>query len=231
MGRKLTAATLLLALLGAPAFADDMKPKADTATDGIFTWGGVYVGGYAGGSFGWNGLKNLNRSTDVSLFPGGFTAGGLVGFNYQIDPVVLGVEGEIGVDAWKQSGAFLNGNGNTRNATSEGTYAGRIRARLGYAAADFLFYAAGGVSFADDRVTQTNPDLGVSNSIRKDLVGWNAGVGVEYAFNKNWTGRLEYIYDNYGKSVYDFQSLPGGFANRSVSLERNTIRLGVAYKF
>ena len=231
MGRKLTAATLLLALSSTQSFAGDLNTKPEPTAPDTFSWGGAYVGGYAGGSFGWNGLKNLNSSTDVSLFPGGFTAGGLAGLNYQMDPVVLGIEVEIGADAWKQSGDYLNGRGGTRSATSEGTYAGRIRGRLGYAAADFLIYGTGGVSFADDRVTQTNSNLGVSDSIRKDLVGWNAGVGVEYAFNKNWIGRLEYIYDNYGKSTYNFQALPGGFANRSVSLERNTVRVGLAYKF
>lgn len=225
---------VLLALSSSASFAADLAKTEQAPTapaaEPAFTWTGGYVGAYAGGAVGWNGLKSLSaRSTDVTLFPGGFTGGGLAGFNYQFNPFVVGVEGEIGADSWKQSGTYVNPNG-TRGATSEGTYAGRIRARLGYATGNFLFYGAGGVSFADDRVTISNPN-GRSDTIRKDLVGWNAGAGVEYAFSQNWTGRFEYIYDNYGRSTFDFNSLPTNFSSRSVGLERNTFRVGVAYKF
>ncbi|MET3611706.1 opacity protein-like surface antigen [Rhizobium aquaticum] len=234
MGQKIATTIVLLALSCSASFAADMA-KADPAPAApaetpAYTWTGAYVGAYAGGATGWNGLISPGGSSSVTLFPGGFTGGGLAGFNYQVNPFVLGIEGEFGVDAWKQSGAYTNARNQPRNATSEGTYAGRIRARVGYAAGDFLFYGAGGVSFADDRVTESNPN-GNSDNIRKDLVGWNAGAGVEYAFSQNWTGRFEYIYDNYGRTNYDFSSLQFGFSNRSVALERNTFRVGVAYKF
>lgn len=235
MGHKLATTMVLLALSSSASVAADLakteQAPAAPAAEPAYTWTGAYVGAYAGGAVGWNGLKNYGGASNLTFFPGSFTGGGLAGFNYQLDPFVLGVEGEIGSDAWKQSGAYRNAANGLRNATSEGTYVGRIRARLGYAAGDFLFYGAGGVSFADDRVTQTNPTNGNSDTIRKDLVGWNAGVGVEYAFSQNWTGRFEYIYDNFGQTNYNFQSVGFGFSNRDVGLERNTFRVGVAYKF
>lgn len=221
----------LVAAASLASASSTLAGGAGAAPASGFSWSGVFVGAYAGGSFSSNKLVNLNSSTDVSFSPSAFTGGALVGFNYQIDAFVLGAEGEFGSNAWKATGNYLNGNGGTRNATSESTYIGRVRGRAGYAMDNMLFFISGGASFADDRVTQTNPNNGRSDSIRKDLAGWNVGAGVEYAFTGNWTGRLEYIYDNFGKTTYDFQSLPTGFANRSVRLESSSVRVGLQYKF
>ena len=145
--------------------------------------------------------------------------------------IVFGGEGEFGYDGWKAGKDYLNARGGTRHAESEGSYVGRIRGRVGYAIDNLLLYTAGGVSFADDKVTQTNNFVGISNSITRDLVGWNVGAGAEYAFTSNWIGRLEYIHDGFGKKTYDFQALPGTFANRRVGLDQNTFRVGLSYKF
>lgn len=145
--------------------------------------------------------------------------------------MVAGAEAEFGYDGWSSDKDYLNGRRQTRHAKSEGSYIGRVRGRFGYAIGSFLIYAAGGISFADDKVTQTNTFVGVSDSIRKNLVGWNAGAGVEYAFTDHWIGRAEYIFDRFGKKTYDFIDRPAGFASRRVSLNQNTIRAAVEYKF
>ncbi|RTL93689.1 MAG: porin family protein [Hyphomicrobiales bacterium] len=225
----------IAAVLFAPAAfaADPVSQDAPPQPQPVasFSWSGVYVGGYAGGSFGRNRLKNLSGSSDVSLSPAGGTLGGLAGFNYQTGPLVFGVEGEFGYDGWKKGADYLNSRGGTRHAESEGSYMGRLRGRVGYATGNLLLYSAGGVSFTNDKVTQSNPGSGNSDSIDKALTGWNIGVGAEYAFGPNWLGRLEYIHDGFGKKSYDFQSLPGGFANREVRLDQDTVRLALAYKF
>ncbi|MBN9550476.1 MAG: porin family protein [Alphaproteobacteria bacterium] len=225
-----TAAVLFApAAFAADPASRDAVPAPQPAAS--FSWSGVYVGGYAGGSFGRNRLKNLNGSSDVSLSPAGGTLGGLAGFNYQTGPLVFGVEGEFGYDGWKKGADYLNSGNNTRHAESEGTYIGRLRGRVGYATGNLLIYSAGGVSFADDKVTQSNPFSGRSDSINRTLTGWNIGVGAEYAFGSNWTGRPESIHDGFGKKTYDFQSLPAGFANREVHLDQDTVRVALAYKF
>ena len=196
-----------------------------------FNWTGFYIGGYMGGSFGKNKLRNLNGATDVSVSPNGFTGGALTGFNYQVDSFVFGAEGEFGYDRWKKESDFLNGRGGTRHAESKDNYIGRIRGRLGYAVDNVLLYTAGGLSFTEDTVTQSNPNNGISDSISKNLVGWNIGGGAEYGFNSNWIGRVEYIYDGFGKKTYDFIDRPDGFASRDVSLKQSTIRVGLEYKF
>ena len=218
------------AFLFSPAVALAADPQVAPEAS-PFTWTGFYVGAYTGGSFGSNDLDNFGGSSSVSLSPDGFTLGGLAGFNYQVGSVVFGGEGEFGYDGWKKSSDYLNARGGTREIESKGSYIGRLRGRLGYAADNLLIYSAAGVSFTNDKVTQTNPFNGVSDSIDKALTGWNIGVGAEYAFASNWTGRLEYIYDDFGKKDYDFQALSGGFANREVHLKQNTVRVALSYKF
>lgn len=225
-------AAAFLALSSTVAMAADavsLEPAPAPAAS--FNWSGIYLGGYAGGAFGSNKLENLSRSTDVTLSPSGFTGGVLMGYNYQIDPMVIGAEAEIGYDGWRGNGNFVNNAFQTRNAESKGTYIGRVRARGGYALDNLLLYVAGGVSFGQDRVTQTNPFVGVSNTMTKSFTGWNVGVGAEYGFTANWIGRLEYIHDGFGSKTYDFRSLPGGFANREVRLNENTVRIALSYKF
>ncbi len=222
----------LLILSSSAGFAADAVatgPAPEAASS--FNWSGAYVGAYAGGSFNRNQLRNLSGSTDVNLSPDGFTGGLLMGYNYQFDPVVVGVEAEFGYDGWKAGGDFLNSSFQTRHAESEGSYVGRIRARGGYAIDRLLLFAAGGVSFGRDKVTQSNPFSGASDTLAKDLTGWNVGIGAEYAFTSNWVGRLEYIHDSFGKQTYDFKDLTHGFANREVSLDENTVRVALEYKF
>ncbi len=224
------------AVLFAPAaFAADLSSRDTAPTPppvASFSWSGAYVGGYAGGVFASNKLQNLSSATDVNLSPSGFTGGVLIGYNYQIDPhAVVGAEAEIGYDGWKGSGSFLNGRFQPRDAESQGTYIGRIRARGGYALDNLLLYVAGGVSFGQDKVTQTNSFVNVSNSMTRNLTGWNIGVGAEYGFTPNWVGRFEYIHDTFGSKTYDFQNLPGTFPNREVKLNENTVRMALAYKF
>lgn len=224
------AAFVALSTVSAPA-ADAVRSEPAPAPVASFNWNGFYLGGYAGGAFASNKLENLSGATDVNLSPSGFTGGVLMGFNYQVDPLVIGAEAEIGYDGWRGKGDFLNSSFQTRNAESRGTYIGRVRARGGYALNNLLLYVAGGVSFGRDRVTQTNPFVDFSTTMSKSLTGWNIGVGAEYGFTPNWVGRFEYVHDAFGNKTYDFKSLPGTFPNREVKLNENTVRMALAYKF
>ena len=110
---------------------------------------------------------------------------------------------------------------------------GRIRARVGYAVDNVLLYAAGGVSFADAKLTLSNTTNGFTQSIDKQYTGFNLGVGGEYAFTQNWIARAEYIYDDFGRQTYDFGNPPSKyyFDNRKISWSENTIRAAIEYKF
>ena len=59
--------------------------------------------------------------------------------------------------------------------------------------------------------------------------GWAAGVGVEYAFLNNVTGRIEYRHTDLGKATFAATSVNSAEQGNNVKLD--DVRLGVAYKF
>src|SRR6185437_12528631 len=82
----------------------------------------------------------------------GIVGGAMVGYNWQIDRVVLGLEGDFG---WTNA----NGVGTTTTGpipiivrgpnSYDVRWTSDIRGRLGYAFGDWLFFAAGGFAAAD----------------------------------------------------------------------------------
>jgi outer membrane immunogenic protein len=235
--------SVLLAFLGATlstgAWAADLPMRTAAAPPvpmiAPWSWTGLYVGGYAGGSFGSTKWTNINTPQQLSgnTSPSGFTGGGLVGYNYQIGAFVVGAEGEFGYDGRRGSNTFIATNGTLREAKFTGNDIGRIRARAGYAWGNMLIYAAGGVSFADGSLRLTNPANGFNQSVGNNFTGWNIGLGGEYAFTQNWIARLEYIYDGFGSHSYNYGFLANNnnFATRNLTWNENTVRVAVEYKF
>jgi outer membrane immunogenic protein len=232
-------------LLSTGAFAADLpiRKEAPPPVPYIvpFSWTGFYVGAFAGGSFGSVSYSDATLATGNKSTPGGFNVGGLIGANYQFSSVVVGAEGEYGYNTNGANSVNFTGTfaGNPYNLSQKfsNTGIGRLRARLGYAVMpNFLLYAAGGWTFAN-----TNTSVGgtyggfatpFSVSNNKSVSGWNLGVGGEYAFTQNWIGRVEYIYDGFSKTAYNYNYPPYAFADsRNASLSLNTIRAALEYKF
>jgi outer membrane immunogenic protein len=233
------AATATIAASGTALAADlpTMKSAPIAPLAVPYNWSGLYVGAYAGGSFGtvnWDDIPFPSFTNGNSFSTTGFTAGGLAGYNYQIGALVIGAEGEYGYDG-RNGGASYNSTfvPPLRHEQFAGTYMGRIRARAGFAVNNILLFVAGGVSFADAKLTFSNPANGFTQSVDTAYTGFNLGVGGEYAFTQNWIARIEYIYDGFGKQVYNYGNPPNPnhFDNRNVSWSENTIRASVAYKF
>jgi outer membrane immunogenic protein len=61
--------------------------------------------------------------------------------------------------------------------------------------------------------------------VKDTNVGWAAGGGVEYAFNANWTAKLEYMHVDLGwtsrNEAEDFKS----------NARFDAVRVGLNYKF
>ena len=120
MKRRLLGSVALPALLASPAFAADMPVKAPPPPPAVYSWAGFYAGLNAGGAWGRSdaetsvscgavpGFANyfcnpaagqanaaaVNAAGTGSMSGSGFTGGGQVGFNYQIQRVVLGLEAD-----------------------------------------------------------------------------------------------------------------------------------------
>jgi outer membrane immunogenic protein len=58
-------------------------------------------------------------------------------------------------------------------------------------------------------------------------IGATAGIGVEQKFLGNWSGRLEYLYLDFGS----FTFLSGTGVDTKVQLRDNIVRMGVSYTF
>lgn len=125
-----------------------------------------------------------------------------------------------------------------------------IRGSLGLTFDRLLWYATGGVAFANTQASanfiQTIGGLGVtfpasSGSQTKTLVGGTIGTGLAYAVNRNWDIGAEHRFTNYTSSDFGLGSVaaltggPGLFASvpasTRLSLTTNEVRFRVNYRF
>jgi outer membrane immunogenic protein len=203
----------LLALTSA-AVAADLPPapnyyKAPAFMPPPFTWTGFYVGVNGGGGFGnskWDTTNGFNTS-------GGFV-GGTIGYNYQIQHVLLGVEGDVDWSGIK---------GSTGGFSTANTWLSTVRGRVGYAADRFLPYITGGGAFGN--INASAPGLAGGSTTN---AGWTVGAGLEFAFYANWSAKAEYLYVSLNK----FNCGIGcGAATDNVSFNANLIRAGINYRF
>jgi outer membrane immunogenic protein len=193
-------------VLGVMALASPAAMSADIdPAPAAFDWTGIYLGGYVGYTNFDTEIGGVDNSFD------GFTGGGILGANYQINQIVLGIEGDVGfVDADGDFAAPI-----VHSQEVDMTYA--IRARLGYAIDNTLLFLQGGVAFAEFNAEDA---VGVSLA-DETLTGWQIGAGVEHAFTDNITVRLDGLYTDYGNT--------GGAADFAV--ENFSARLGVNFLF
>jgi outer membrane immunogenic protein len=91
-----------------------------------------------------------------------------------------------------------------------------------------LFYAKGGYAWADNKVTASLVGFGSASESHVHS-GWTVGGGLEYMFARNWSGKVEYMYADYGNETYaDSAALPGGFR---IGATTNTVKAGINYHF
>ncbi len=213
-------AVVLLALAPAALAADLPQPsyKAPAYVAPAYaSWSGFYVGingGYGFGTSDWD-------VPAVSPDPKGAFVGGTIGYNFQTGTWVWGLEGDI---AWSwMKGDTTCGLGGSCETKSD--WLGTARVRLGYAGwNNWLPYVTGGAAFADVKATNNN----LATSASKTLLGWTAGVGLEYAWRSNWSVKVEYLYADLGS--FDC-GVSCGATTDDVSFKTNLVRVGVNYRF
>ncbi len=226
-------------LISGSAFAADLpsrKAPAVAYAAPIFTWTGFYVGVEGGLDF----IKTRGSFTTTLQTTGSYSTnktagllGGLVGYNYQIGQLVVGLEGNLdAVLGGKKSSTFLDSGLNLITASTRTTYAGDIRGRLGYAFDRALLFIDGGVAFGDAKTSLTGaPGLGLTAvSLNTRNVGYTLGAGIDYAFTNEWIGRAEYRYSNFGSKSYATAAVRT-FNNASVKSDSSAVLVGLIYKF
>jgi opacity protein-like surface antigen len=135
---------------------------------------------------------------------------------------------------------------------------GSVRSRLGYIAGPWLFYATGGFGWEYDKVTRTQltaptdlsglipiidknaPQAGTVVTASRLRAGWTAGAGVEWAFARTWTVKLEYLhFDTQAELmtggrfnfVSAFNQSSTALTAQTSNLTLDTVRIGVNHTF
>ncbi|MDR3555214.1 MAG: porin family protein [Syntrophobacteraceae bacterium] len=246
-----------LLLLGFVLLSAQSAPAADNKP--AFDWTGPYVGLHLGG--GWaNGDTNsfpLPNAETFGILPAGWSQqssgviGGLqAGYNYQMGCWVAGVETDFsgsGISGTKTVSPILRNDstplpgGGALTSREAIDWFGTLRLRLGYTVTDsLLFYGTGGLAYGNVS-TSANTDLrpllpiDYPSSVSRTTVGWAAGAGVEYAFSKCWTLRVEYLYIDMGsRSAVANPNMvldPATRVGYKWQLTDNIVSLGVNFKF
>ena len=242
--RNLLLSTAAFAALAGSAFAADLPSVKEApvvvAPTPVFTWTGFYVGADIGAGWGNKNIQvpasPLNPQTSVNPSFTGIVGGGFVGYNYQINQFVIGVQGDI-------QGAGLQGNGynvlTDSNTDVTQNWFGAVNGRLGFVYDRALIYAIGGAAWTEeDHTVSAGPyttalltGLGIPAFPQKaswSRSGYDIGGGIEYAVAPNWTVRAEYRYYDFGNWNYNFNSWVGhGHEN----LTDNTVTFGLSYLF
>jgi outer membrane immunogenic protein len=221
MKRLVLALAAVAALTGSAAAADLSQPapapyyKAPVYAP-VYNWSGFYIGINGGGGWGtsnWTSAGGLNTS--------GGLVGGTVGYNYQLNQVVLGVEGDID---W----ADISGNKTAAGlcafgCTTKDSWLSTVRGRVGYAADRFMPYVTGGLALGD--IQASLPGFAGGNATN---AGWTIGGGIEFAIAGHWTAKAEYLYVDLGNFNC---GLACGAATQNVSFTANLLRGGINYRF
>lgn len=213
----------------------------------MYNWTGFYVGLNAGYSWGHQD-NSLVTTTGVTLLSNsdhlnGFIGGGQIGYNWQANQWVFGLEADFQGSGQKADGTFLiapNPNailapalGLSSAYTDKLDWFGTVRGRIGYAmgaTGNWLPYVTGGWAYGHGEIsgTMTIP-VTTSFSGSQNYSGWTVGGGVEWAFQNNWSAKLEYLYIDFGGS--STVPVTAGLNIVSGHMTDNIVRAGVNYKF
>lgn len=213
--------------LVAPAFAADLPartaPPAFVPPLPVFSWTGAYVGGQIGYAFGRDSVYAPGVFPSTAYQPRGVAGGAHIGYGFQSNQFVLGVEADVNGSSYSASGT------NPFNGATLGSRIpvdGSIRGRVGVAFDRVLFYATGGAALASIRDTYS--DAAGFSAINRTRVGYTVGGGIDYAISNNWLFDLQYRYTDYGH----FSDYPGTVVSPRIhDATDNRVQAGVSYKF
>ena len=225
------------------------------------SWTGFYIGGEVGGRWSnstWttyalvvpNGpISNRTGDIPASFSGSSVRAGGYLGYNWQVAPAwVLGIEGDV---AWSKNNKSRPGVPGTwtppffaqvanDNSSVNLGWDAAIRGRLGWLVApSVMLFGAGGVAWQDVSINAncqvTGPWCSVPHNTTFNTVkmGWTVGGGVEAKIWSNLLARIEYRYADFGRTDYQFLSVPT--SNDTVfmhhDLKTQIVSVGLAYQF
>jgi len=205
-------------------------------------WTGFYIGLNVGGQFGHSedqDLDDYNHGLGWGYDESGVVAGGQLGYNFQWNWLVLGIEAEGGYMNLDGSGIDPHAFSPDTKGETDSDFFTTIRGRLGFAFGHWLFYATGGgIGVNLETRVIDNCDTGACGD---DLInagktefnwGWTGGGGIEYMFGCHWTVKAEYLrYQLDDQSFSGVDEFGTRFHFKGIGTEGNIVRAGLNYKF
>lgn len=211
----------LIVALAAGASSGAMAQTAPAAID----WSGFYVSGLVGGV---NGQSDARMATGVLQYldatdarqidrlgsndmeqwrPSGGLAGG---YAKQFGNVVVGLEASANTllldedhSVNERIESVNNGTRMTIRQSIKADWMATLRPKLGWAQDNWLGYVTGGVAATRLQLEASYVDnafTGFSKTSKEHFVtGWSLGFGGEYALDKNWSLRGDYLYTRFGE--------------------------------
>jgi outer membrane immunogenic protein len=257
MKRMLIGIAAVTSLLATSAFAADLPvrtyTKAPVYVEPVYNWTGFYVGGNLGYSWGRsNDTSTLTNAAGTVLLTtadksdlNGIVGGGQIGYNWQMQSWVWGLEADIQGTDEKGTRAFTFSPtpGITTNLAptiiipfalnQKIDWFGTVRARAGILVTPkVLLYATGGLAYGQVNSNETVAGpLPAAFSSSTTNVGWTVGAGIEGAIGGNWTAKLEYLYVDLGTVSGSFTLPSTNVSSYSSHITDNVLRVGINYRF
>jgi outer membrane immunogenic protein len=235
--RYLMTSVSCLALTGAASAADMRAPvpvKAPPAVLVTQIWAGPYIG-INGGAV-WHRLETDTTNIVVGSFDTarinttGGTFGGQIGYNWQSQNFVYGLEADINWVGGKGSDSHIanNGLGFPVTHTTKLSWLATVRARGGVTFGPNLLFVTGGLAIGGVKNDWTFPTNigclpsppGCPVSDHSTRVGWTAGGGFERFVTNNLTVKAEALYVDLG------QKSASNLAGQYTSRFKNTAVIG-----
>jgi outer membrane immunogenic protein len=235
----------------------------------VYSWTGFYIGANAGGAWGRSDATTSTVFSPVGYFAAtsvtaigiagaqrinssGFTGGLTVGYNWQANNFLIGIESDF--NYFGRRGSANTGpvlypccapTTFTINSSTSSDWLITLRPRVGLLATpNLLLYGTGGLAAANVKAnflfTDTFAAANESAAISTTRVGWTVGAGAEYALMNGWSVKGEYLYVDLGRVSTTSNNLtafapavafPTSVFTHSINLRENIARVGLNYKF
>jgi len=227
--------------MSAPASAADMAARPYTKAPPpmvapIYDWTGFYIGGNGGWGRSDSCVDFVTVVGTVASGCGdrsGGVAGGQIGYRWQSNQFVFGLEAQGDWADLKNTRVSLFNPTLSTTAKTDGI--GLFTGQLGWAWNSALLYVKGGAAVTSNRLTIFDNTTGVG-LVSADSTRWGGtlGVGLEYGFTPNWSFGVEYDHLWMGNANNSFTVADprlAGVLNNRVSQDVDMLTLRLNYRF
>ena len=243
--RKLLGTTTVLAAFAFVTFANAADLPVYKATPApVWDWTGMYFGGHVG--YGWGNKKwfdifpTPDMELDADRAIGGALGGVQAGYRFQHNWLVVGIQGDY---SWSGVGAHFNCfTFGAQNCDAKTQWLSTLTGSIGgLITPQALLYIKGGGAAVRDQFSDlataagsragVNASPGVPFNADQTRLGWIAGIGFEWMFDRNWSAFAEYDYMDFGSQVVTFNGeAPNAFFPELIKQQMQLVKVGFNYK-